>query len=114
HVLVEVEAVDGMDGERHAREPRRDPPDGAGDRVVRVYDGVVVRAQMAHQAAEEAAQAGGRETTRDVERGDGRVAQIEAREVRAGAADDVSAELGVPTEPGGPVGVEGESGGIGG
>src|SRR5207247_2172669 len=27
HVLVVVEAVDGMDGERHAREPRRDPPD---------------------------------------------------------------------------------------
>ena len=61
---------------------------------------------MAHQAAEEAAQAGGRETTRDVERGDGRVAQIEAREVRAGAADDVIAELGVPTDPADPIGEE--------
>ena len=93
----------GVDHERHPGEPGRDPPDGAGDRVMGVHDGVALGPHVADEAAEEAAEARGRHVARDVERRDPRGLEVEAGEVRARAADDVVHEFGVAVDPGGPV-----------
>ena len=99
HVLVEVEAVRRVDHQRHAREPRGDPADRAGDRVVRVDDGVALGPHERDEAAEEPSEARGRHVARDVEGRHPRLLDVEAREVWTRAAHDVVHELAVPVDP---------------